>query len=323
LPSGDSGYEIVDGLPVFARDADARGRARRRDPAIEELWQRLRDASVDEAGRWFCERHSCSREIFAADWKYLFAPPPGRRILEIGAGFGDDSVTLARDPARVVLVVPTLTSGRIVLKRLQDHAPGPWPVAVIPDLERLPLEDASVGGIAMEDAALAAFGITDGNFGRLAAEWRRVLTADGTVFLGLGNPLHRLPGAGFLRSKIQRPPRESLNRAVKRAAGVGGEGSLRRGTVLRSMRAQGFSEPTIYAPLPSEKKIDVVIPVEDRRVVRYFLDNLIRKNSPVVRAAIGAAHLALIAGQFPRLVPYHYLIFKAGSGDRSVGPDGA
>ena len=58
------------------------------------------------------------------------------------------------------------------------------------------------------------------------------------------------------------------------------------------------------------KKIDVVIPVEDRRVVRYFLDNLIRKNSPVVRAAITVAHQALNLGLFPRLVPYHYLIFK-------------
>jgi len=314
-------YEVVDGLPVFAQDEDAARQAHRQSPVLEELWQRVRDSSADDAARWFCEQHDCSREIFAADWKYLFGPPPEQRILELGAGYGDDSVTLARDPARIVLAVPTLTAGRIVRRRLEEHRPGPWDIAVLPSVTRLPLEDASVGAIALEDAAVEAFGISDRNFHEIAAEWRRVLTANGSVFVGLGNALHRLPGAGFARSKLLRPPRESLNRTVKRAAGGGSGGRLGRGTVLREMRRQGFVGPSVYAPLPSEKKIDVVIPVEDRRVVRYFLDNLIRKNSPVVRSAIGAAHLALGLGLFPHVVPYHYLIFKSGSESARVAPD--
>ena len=56
---------------------------------------------------------------------------------------------------------------------------------------------------------------------------------------------------------------------------------------------------------------DVVIPVEDRNVVRYFLDNLVRKNAPLVRAGLHVARAANRIGLVARLVPYYYLTFKA------------
>ena len=66
----------------------------------------------------------------------------------------------------------------------------------------------------------------------------------------------------------------------------------------------------------AEKKIRIVVPLEDAHAIRYFLDNLIRKNSPVVRAGIRVAHRMVSWNLFWRLVPYYYLIFKVAPGDR-------
>ena len=47
-----------------------------------------------------------------------------------------------------------------------------------------------------------------------------------------------------------------------------------------------------------------------RGVVRYFLDNLVRRNSRLAQAAIAGARLACDAGLFPLLVPFHFLFFE-------------
>jgi SAM-dependent methyltransferase len=308
--AGGPEYEVVDGFPVFACSETEQRRAEQHGPVLDGLLERLWESSSEEAADWFCRRHGCTREPYATDWKYLFAPPARGLVLELGAGFGDDSVTLTRDPSNAVLAVPTLANARIVRRHLDEQAPGPRPIAVLPSVERLPLADDSVGAITLEEAALAGFGISEQNFARVVAEWKRVLTADGVVFLGLGNSLLRLPGLAALRSQFAAPAADSMNRTVKRAQAASGGGLLRIGTAVREMQRQGFGDPSVYAPLPSEKQADVVLPVRDRVAMDYFIDHLVRRNSAITRVAIEVARLALRRGWFQHLLPYHYLFFK-------------
>lgn len=318
---GDSAYEVVEGIPIFTGGERDRRRAERHTPALDELLRRMRDSSCEEAAAWFCGQHGCTREPHAADWKQLFAPPPRGTILELGAGFGDDSITLAADPLRSVLVVPTLINARILRWHLEEQTGRIWPVAVLPSLERLPLPDDSVGAIILEEAALASFGISEQNFPRVVAEWKRVLSVEGIVFLGLSNALHRLPGLASLRARLVAPATDSMNRTLKRIQGVSGDGRIGMGSAVHELRRQGFGDSAVYAPLPSEKQTDLVLPVRDRVATAYFLDHLVRTNSPLTRVALGAARLALKLGWFPRLVPYLYLFFTSPGAPSRRGPE--
>ena len=60
-----------------------------------------------------------------------------------------------------------------------------------------------------------------------------------------------------------------------------------------------------------------MIPVDDARAVRYFLHNLIRKNSATVRLAVGVADLLVTLNLFRHVVPYYYLVFRSDAGHAS------
>src|SRR6185295_3797617 len=145
-----------------------------------------------------------------------------------------------------------------------------------------------------------------------AAEWRRVLAPGGIVFLGVSNGLYRLAVLRRLRAAAtSRAAGESLNRRVKRATAERA-GGLGLGVALRGMARAGFARPEIYAPLPDENQAQVVVPPDDRQVVRYFLNHLVRQNSALVRLGVRAANVVAALGQFRRVVPYYYLIFRTG-----------
>ena len=305
-------YPLVDGVPLFARGAaDPHQAAERASPPLEELWRVMRDNPADEAADRLCRSRGCDRSPYSADWKFFFSVPPNGTTLELGAGFGDDSIDLAGTSGRTIPVVPSVLNARVLCKRLREAAGGEWPVVVATDLTRLPLEDGSVHAVALEDAAAPGFGLTDDRLPEVASEWKRVLAPGGVVFLGLANRLHRLPGLDRLRAALRsRPHAEPLNRQVKRWAAPDGRGKLGYAGTVRTMVALGFHPPVVYAPLPDENDAQVVIPVNDAQVVRYFLDNLVRKNSREIRAALRAAHTLVNLGLFPHVVPYYYLIFR-------------
>jgi SAM-dependent methyltransferase len=301
----------VDGVPVFVTGERVREAARRSSAPLDELWHAMDDRPAAEAAAEICQSRVCARSPYSADWKFFFSIPPGGTTLEVGAGFGDDSLDLAGKSGAAIAIVPSLANARIVRKHLRERAGREWPVAVMADVSRLPLADGSVHAVAFEDAAAAGFGVSRRALSGIAAEWKRVLAPGGVVFLGVANRLHRLPGLGRLRAAFRARPRpEPLNRQVKRWAALGGRGRLGVRRTVRTMTGLGFRPPSVYAPLPDENDAQVVIPVDDAQVVRYFLNNLIRRNSRSVRAALRTAHLLVDLGVFGRLVPYYYLVFR-------------
>ena len=245
------------------------------------------------------------------DWKFFFPVPEKGYVLELGGGFGDDTVDLAKKATRLISIVPNITNALILEKHLREKNVTNAEVAVVKDITCLPLPDNSIAAIAMEDAAAHGFAISNLNFPATAAEWRRVLSPGGVVSLGLGNNYDRLFGLDFLRSRFHsRSYPESLNRYVKRATGRPQSCIFGLRRTIRCMIQQGFDAPTIFSPLPDEKKCEVVIPAEDPRVIHYFLNNLIRKNSLAVRVGIIASNVLLKLNLFHTLLPYYFLTFR-------------
>jgi hypothetical protein len=135
--------------------------------------------------------------------------------------------------------------------------------------------------------------------------------------VGVANSYLGLPGVRRLMQLLRARSRsESMNRSVKRAGSVGGRGPG-PGRTIRVMTGLGFPRPVVYAPLPDENDAQVVIPVEDARAVRYFLHNLVRKNSAVIRSAVRLADLLVALDLFRHAVPYYYLVFRGDAGRAS------
>jgi hypothetical protein len=304
-------YEVVEGVPLFTRSAEDRANVERDAPVLDTIWRAMQTQPAADAASDFCRGRNCTRSPHSADWKFFLPIPLDGTTLELGAGFGDDSFDLAGKSGTTVPVVPTLLNARIVQKHVRERSGHTWPVAVMTDVCRLPLPEASVHAVSLEEAAVAGFGLSDARLPEAASEWARVLVPGGYVFLGVANRLHRMPGFSGLRSVLRARPRpESLNRLVKRSAAMGGTGRLSLGRTIRTMTAAGFSPPVVYTPLPDENDTQIVIPIDDAHVVRYFLDNLVRKNSRIVRIALQAARLSVTLGAFRRLVAHYYLIFR-------------
>jgi hypothetical protein len=76
------------------------------------------------------------------------------------------------------------------------------------------------------------------------------------------------------------------------------------------MLRQGFSAPTIYAPLPDQERTEAVIPLQERAATLYFLSNLVRRDSFTSRAAVAVAKLLARSGRLGWLVPDYLVCFK-------------
>lgn len=303
-------HPVAGGIPVFASNGDGHHAS----PPTDELWDAMQHGTAEEAATAFAGRHPFSRSGRNADWKFFVPSRRDGSVLELGAGFGDDTVDLASAFGTAVAIVPDVTNARILARRIEESPEARCAIAVMRDLGRLPLADASIDAIVLEDVAAAGFALTNARLTSVAREWSRVLAPGGTVLLGVTSFWHALPGVTRLRERVRsRSHPESLNRQVKRWAGGGGELPLGRAGAIRAMARAGFRDPAIYAPIPDENETRIVIPAREKAVVRYFLNNLTRKNSPAVRAAAATADALISAGVFHRLLPYYYLIFRTGA----------
>ncbi len=295
-------FPCADDVPLFG-SGNGFGSS---NPVFEELWQLMHTHSADEAAGLFCDAHGCHRDASAADWKFLLPVGESGRVLEIGAGFADDTLVLGGQAAETFSLVPDARNALIVRKRLREARVENVHVAVVRDLAAIPLPSAGVDAIALEDVAARGFGLTNETLPAAAAELERVLAPGGAVLVGVRNAYRTLPGA---RALIPAEKRESLNRRVKSAA-AGATGRLSRPRIVSCMRQQGFSEPEIFAPIPGEQSAEALVPLNRPDVLRFCLNRFLRQNSLVTRAGVRAAEALISAGLLPKLLPYYYLVFR-------------
>jgi len=296
-------YGPSDGIATFGdTSADS--------PALAPLLRGFEEGRLDEALEEFCGTHRCVNSLRSDDWKFLLTAPAGSRILEIGAGYGRDSVDLARDALEVISLVPSVMNGRVVQKYVSARGATNVQVAAIDDLAHLPLRDASVQVIVFEDAAARAFGLSRAKLREVAREWRRVLAPGGTLLIGVANPVYRSWLARKFKAGLGAGrERRSMNRLIKSVDMADASPGLRRGSILQSLSRLGLSTPETYAPLPDEDNTEFLVPLGDPLVIEYFLDHLVRKMTWTVRLAIRTCKLLLRLGLFGHVMPYHYLLF--------------
>jgi hypothetical protein len=266
----------------------------------------------------FCRNEGGLPRDVAAGWHYLLEVPVGGVAVEIAPGLARDTPGLGAPGRTSVAMVPTLANGGIVERRLHEHGKGNWAVVVPPGLERLPLADGSVSALVMDGVEGAGFDLHPGNVTAVVGEWRRVLAPEGTLLMGLRNPLHDLPLIGALRRKaVKTVRRESADRCVRRKARVSAGAALSPSAMRRAMRAGGFDEPRVFAPFPDGDRVQVVLPADDARTTRYFLTRLVRSESATVRLALAAGRALAAMGLFGKVFPsYHYLVYGGRPGGR-------
>ena len=280
-------------------------------PALVPLLRGFEEGRLDEALDEFCATHRCVNSLRSDDWKFLLTVPAGARILEVGAGYGRDSVDLARDAAEVVSLVPSVMNGRVVQQYAAARGATNVQVAAIDDLARLPLGDASVQLIVFEDAAARAFGLSRARLPEVAREWERVLAPGGTLLIGVVNPIYRSWLARKFKAGLGAGrERRSMNRLIKGIDLPDASPGLRRGSIRQSLCRLGLSTPETCAPLPDEDNTEFLVPLGDPLVIEYFLDHLVRKMTWTVRLAIRTCKLLLRLGLFGHVMPYHYLLFS-------------
>jgi len=265
----------------------------------------LLDHPADEAAKRFCATHGCHRRATSTDWKFFLPVPEGGRVLEIGAGFGDDTLALARVAKEVVSLVPDEASKAILRRRLEQSSAGNVDAVLLQDLSKITQPDVSIDAISIEDVAAPAFRLTDETLPDVVHEWARILSPRGSVFVGVRNTYRKLPGA---RSWMPPGNRESLNRFVKRAASASSP-KLSRGAVVSCMRAKGFDVET-FAPIPHEQAIEAVVPLGAPESLRYCLNSFLRQNYLGTRTAVAAANVAADADRLANLLPYYFLLFR-------------
>jgi SAM-dependent methyltransferase len=133
------------------------------------------------------------------------APAPGRRVLDVASGFGQDAVELRRRGAEVVGAEPSLRMTAWA-RLASTKQPGRAPHWVRGWSDALPFADASFDGVVCK-GALDHFDRPE----RAIAEMARVARANGRVVLAVANfgslscRLARLADA--LRERVLRRPR--------------------------------------------------------------------------------------------------------------------
>lgn len=273
---------------------------------LDELWE-LTAAHGAEAA---AERLRGSRGIAPrrshTDWRQFLPLPAGGRVLEVGAGFGEDTLALCAAGARVVGLVPTEINARILERRLDEHGVTGATVRVVADLSRLPLPEASVDAVVLEDAAAPGFALDAAALPAALAEFDRVLAAEGVVLVGVRNAWRDLPGGGALWPAGRR---ESLNRLVKRGGGPPRPAFTRR-RIEHGLRGRGFSDPYVLAPIPHEQAVEAVVPLRHPEPLAYCLNRYSRRNSLVTAAVLAAANAAAATDVLAALLPYFYLLFR-------------
>lgn len=231
------------------------------------------------------------------DWDFFLPRTRESRVAQVGAGFGERTLALSRMVAAVVAFVPSESNALVVNRCAAESGATNVQVAVLERTDRLPLDGGSVDAVAMDHAGAESFGLARGSIAPAIAEFRRVLVSGGTLFMGVENRLRRriLPG----------PPRDAAERK-SRHSGPG----IRK--VIRELERNGFRTPTLLAPLPGREQIEIVLPVRQRAVMNYFFDNMLRKNSRLMRAALAGARAATAFGLLRWTVPDYFVYADLG-----------
>lgn len=282
---------------------------------LPELSGLLDDHTCEQAAAILCARHGLEREPPTTPWTCLFSPPADGPILELGAGFGDDSLRMAEAASRVIGAVPDQAGAQMLARRLAEADSAGVQVAIIDDLAHLPVTSGSLAGIGFAHAAEAGFDFTRQALPGIAREFARVMAPGGAVLIGLPTGLGSLIRRCLTRLS-DGPGRWTFNRAIKFRPG--GQSATRPSPrmVMTELVSVGFEVETYCAPLPSQERPAYLVPLDDPGAVGYFMSSLVRRDTLMTRGVAWLAGQRRVLERIQHLVPYCYLSLRARPGSR-------
>jgi hypothetical protein len=241
----------------------------------------------------------------------VFPPAPAGPLLHLGGGSADEAPRLACG-APVIAAMHDPALARVLARQLRQAGASSVEVVVCDDASCLPFPDGTLSRIVLEQDAMPAYGLASATVDRFAAEMARVAVTGGVVMLGLANRWMRSGVLARLRRGLAGAP--SHERLEAPSARGGAHAAPPPWSALcRAMAGHGFSAPQTWAPLPDARRVEMIVPLERGPILRYCLDNLIRKNSPLVRAALAGAGSLSRVGLSRLAVPYVFLYFRRGA----------
>lgn len=310
-------YDMYDGIPVFTANSE-KYLINRKIPVLEELWNDMQQGTTDEAARRFSQKYGLRIDAYGTSWYLLFPFPKRGPVLEIGAGFGDDTISLTGLTTKTITLVPNTTTSSIVKRRLEEKAKTNWQIAITRDISHLPFKDQQLEAIVMDHTSAPVFHVNNRSLNSIVKEWRRVLKPGGLVLLGIRNPYFPYKLIKFIRARsYNKDNQQSVNQVIKSCAVHQVDHPLSAWKTIRVMQQLGFKSPKIYAPLPDENKPEIVFPVEHTEVVGYFANYLVPKYSFLVKSAITMTNLLLRLRLLSYCLPYYYLYFTLPDSSKS------
>jgi SAM-dependent methyltransferase len=281
------------------------------NPMAVDLYEMMRTQDFAIACGVFCKKYGSANDQLSSDWRFLLPTNAHSTILEIGTGCGFDTVALAANTKNVIGLAPNAITGKITRTHADLENVGNIAIAAIHDLTALPLASNSVDIICAEDVGLAGFGVDRHNFHSVIDEFRRVLSDNGTVFLGVTNAFGELQPLLHLAMKMRvRPHTMSMNRLIKKSPQACRIVGMGRCGVTRCMRRAAFGRPIVYCPFPDEENTSAVLSAQNRLAFQYFFRHVQRRRSLKARVALSVAGCLASLNLSRRFLPYDYMLFR-------------
>jgi len=203
---------------------------------------------------------------YRGNWRILLPITRRSRLLELNCDHGAASLVLAEGAGLTVALDDRWERVAFAaLRGQQEHVPNLSAICASPTAS-LPFRDASFDVVAYSGA------LARNSAARLLAEVARVLAPGGHVYLATRNRI----GLGGGR-----------DRPAPRGLTMGGLRGL--------LKAAGFSQVAMYAPLPSHELAFFFVPLDDPPVFAYYLRRLFEVydfGADLRRQGLGWLHLA-------------------------------
>ena len=280
-------------------------------------WQEALEVILGKERPSYCEYIMDSSRSY---WNLLMPLAKESTVLDIGCGWGSLSFPLSKQYKTLFALDSTKEKVQLINLRCQQSGTKNI-IPVCADALKLPFADDYFDLIVVY-GVLEWMGLADEqekpefSQSKSLREIHRVLKKDGLLFLSIENRWAITNIMGF------RDPHTNL-RFVTLLPRVLADvySGIARGQPYRaythSLRTYkgmfteaGFSEIDTYSPLPSYRNFWYVLPLENRNVMKYFLDHLASSVTPLSTHLLNIARLSRLYNLIKYVVPDYSFVVK-------------
>lgn len=315
-------YPVVEGIPCFIKEkfywAETKEELEKIiDISNKEGWHKALEISFKESRPQFFEGII---DKTRADFSYILPIDKQAKVLDLGAGWGSISISLAKQYKHVYALDAYYEKVRLLCMRSQQEKLENI-TCICSDGFKLPFADAYFDLVVLYGVLeWAGFVLKEespvGAQTRLLQEVNRVLKKGGCAYICIENRCGIVYLLGYpdphtgLRFITLLP--RSIANIYSNLMHRGHYSAITHSLMgyKNILKASRFSEVEFYAPLPSYRKFYYLVPIEDSNIVKYFINNLARAQTRLSRFLLKLAKIFQINQLIKYLVPDYAIIAK-------------